>query len=100
MRTLFADFMDLLERPGLGLSVPLGTEDVVPDLSELHPGERVLLVQPDELRAEATVQPVEAHGRRCWYGIMESRAVIEIIDPDSVSGTGKQTTAASGTPQR
>jgi hypothetical protein len=44
-REVFADIARLEERPGLRLSIPLGREDVTPELAELSEGERVLLVE-------------------------------------------------------
>ena len=81
MRHVFADFARLEERAGLGLSIPLGREDRSPELAELTDGERVLLVEPGELYAPATVRPVEAQGYRFWYGVLESRAAICDLEP-------------------
>lgn len=81
MRQLFADFARLEERPGLGLSVPLGRVDLSPELAALRDGEHVLLVEPGELYAPAVVRPVEAGGHHFWYAVLESRAVIHDLEP-------------------
>ena len=80
-RQLFADFARLEERPGLGLSVPLGRVDLSPELAELADGEHVLLVEPGELFAPAIVRPVEAQGYHFWYAVLESRAAIHDLEP-------------------
>jgi hypothetical protein len=76
MRRLFADFARLEERPGLGLSAPLGRVDLSPELADLRDGERVLLVEPGELYAPAIVRQVEAQGYHFWYAVVDSRASI------------------------
>ena len=81
MRQLFADFARLEERPGLGLSVPLGRVDLSPELAELTDGERVLLVEPGDLYAPAIVRPVEAAGLHFWYAVLEGRPVIHDLEP-------------------
>lgn len=83
LRQVFADFARLEERPGLGLSVPLGREDRSQDLAGLTDGELVLLIEPDNLRAEGRVQSVESGGFRYWFGILDSMAAIQDIDPDT-----------------
>lgn len=80
-RQIFADFARLEERPGLGLSVPLGRVDLSPELAELADGEHVLLVEPGELFAPAIVRPVEAQGYHFWYAVLESRAAIHDLEP-------------------
>lgn len=66
-----------LERPaaGMGVGVFLG-EEQAPGLVGLTEGERVLLVEPHELQAEATVRVIALGGRRVWFG--------EIGDPDAI----------------
>ncbi len=81
MRQLFADFNRLSERPGLGLSIPLGRTDLSPELAELKDNEQVLLVMAGELYAPATVHPVEAQGYHFWIGVLESRKVIHDLEP-------------------
>ena len=96
LRQVFADFARLEERPGLGLSVPLGRQDRTPDLAELREGERVLLVEPDNLCAEGAVKPVDSGGYRYWFGILASMAAIRDIDPDTLSAEGRTASAAQG----
>jgi hypothetical protein len=85
LREVFADFARLEERPGIGLSVPLGREDRTPELAQLREGERVLLVEPDNLCAEGTVKLVDSGGYRYWFGILASMEAIRDIDPDTLA---------------
>jgi hypothetical protein len=94
LRQVFADFARLEERPGLGLSVPLGREDRTPELARLQEGERVLLVEPDNLRAEGTVKHVDSGGYRYWFGILESMAAIQDIDPETLARQERPASAA------
>jgi hypothetical protein len=81
MRTVDGDFNRLRAKPGLGLTVFLGTEDRHPELASLTPGERVLIVEPGEVWAEGTAQVIEEHGHRWWYGVLASRAAIHAVVP-------------------
>lgn len=82
---VFADFARLEDRPGLGLSVPLGREDRAPRLAALADGEQVLLVEPDNLMAEGIAQSLMSGGYRYWYGVLESMAAIQDIDPETIA---------------
>jgi hypothetical protein len=64
--------------PDVGVGVFLG-EEQDPRLAGLAEGERVLLVEPHELQAEATVRALALGGRRVWFG--------EIGDPDGIRVT-------------
>ena len=75
-----------LEKPGrdMGLGVFLG-EAHSPALANLVEGERVLLVEPNELQAEATLRKVELDGRTFWFGEIGDRDAMQVIypgDPD------------------
>jgi hypothetical protein len=85
VREVFADFARLGEWPGIGLSVPLGREDD-PKLVELTDGERVLAVEPGELRAEVTARVRESEGFRYWFGVLNSRSDIQDISTESIAG--------------
>jgi hypothetical protein len=85
MRHLFADFARLGERPGLGLSIPLGRVDRSPELANLKDGERVLLVEPGNLYAEGVAQAQLEGDSRWWYGVIESRAAIHTLAPDQAT---------------
>lgn len=70
LRKVFGDFARLSRYPEVGLddtAIPLGSESHHPALATLREGERVLVVEWGELRAEATVTVREAHGDRWWY---------------------------------
>lgn len=82
MRTIEAALWPL-KRPQaqLGVGVFLG-EEYAPDLAGLADGERVVLIEPNELRAEATVRLIELSGRKFWFGEIGDPAAIEVIYPD------------------
>jgi hypothetical protein len=66
-----------LEKPVADMSVGvfLG-ETHASGLAGLTEGERVLLVEPNELRAEGTVRQITVDGRQWWFA--------EIADPDAI----------------
>jgi hypothetical protein len=73
-----------LEKPAdeLGLGVFLDEESAAA-LAGLMEGERVLLVEPNELQAEAVARLVEIGGRRFWFGEIGDECAIQVIYPDS-----------------
>ena len=91
---VFAEFMLIGERPGIGLSVPVVPEaDVI-----LTEGERVILTDYTDLWAESTIATIEQNGRRYWYGRLTSRADIHDIDDNTIPSDQtpqRQTTGAS-----
>lgn len=91
---VFADFARLGERPGLGLSVPLGREDVSPELAALKEGDRVLLIEWDNLCAEGTVKPIESDGYRYWFGILDGMAAIRTLEPREPTDQEREAGAA------
>lgn len=56
LREVFSDFFVRHPEPDGKVRIPLGTSERVLDLRGLRDGERVLLLMPGELRAEATVK--------------------------------------------
>lgn len=70
-RVALCDYNDLSHRAELGLgdgyTLPLGIEDVFPDLATLRDGEPIIAADGMELWSEATARLVEGHGRRYWY---------------------------------
>ncbi|HEX6122704.1 MAG TPA: hypothetical protein VFY89_06070, partial [Ktedonobacterales bacterium] len=61
-------------------------------LASLAEGERILLVEPNELQAEAVARRASIHGRGVWFGEIASRDAIQVI----YSGTdGTHTEQAS-----
>lgn len=72
-----------LERPEarIGLGVFLGEERAL-ELAGLSEGERVVLVEPNELQAEAIVRLVEVSGRRFWFGEIGDPEAIQVIYPE------------------
>jgi hypothetical protein len=85
VREVFADFNRLEERPGLGLSVLLGPDDLDPELATLCDGQPIVLVEPESLRAPATARSIESGTRRYWYGVLRSRGEIQNIHPEATA---------------
>lgn len=90
MRTVQGDFSRLRMKPGLGLTVFLGTEEHHPELASLTPGAHVLVIEPGEVYAEGIAQVVEENGVRWWYGVLESRAAIHAVMPGHPAPTEAQ----------
>ena len=88
LRTIETTLWPLEEHPeaGIGLSVYLNAADA-PELAGLTEGERVLLVEPNELQADGIARLIEIDGRRYWYAEIGSRDAIQVIYRESaVSG--------------
>lgn len=82
LHEVFSDFVIRRPQPDGTVRIPLGTASAdAPDLLGLHDGERVLLVMPGELRAEATVVGEPWQGTTYWYGILDSMEAIQDITP-------------------
>lgn len=90
MRTLFADFATLSERPelDLGVCIPLGREDAHPELAGLQDGAVILLVGWGEQHAPGTAKLLEQDGARYWYGLMRR----EDIQPVAAAGNSSYLT--------
>ena len=73
----------------MGMGVFLGDVDE-PRLADLTEGERVVLVDPNELQAEATLRTIELGGRLVWFA--------EIGDPDSIQVIYPKAPESSDTP--
>ena len=72
--------LEELPAVGIGWGVFLGLEDA-PELADLTEGERVLLVEPNELQADATVHLVDVNERRAWFGEIGNRDAIRVMYP-------------------
>jgi hypothetical protein len=71
-----------LEQPTAEVGVGVFLGDVtLPALADLVEGERVLLVEPNELRAEGTLRVVDLDGRRVWFAELCDPDAIEVIYP-------------------
>lgn len=70
--TLFADFNDLSEYPGAGISqgISLGLEEDIPALQGLTEHDQVILDMPGELQAEGYVTRRSILQGHCWYAIV------------------------------
>ena len=86
MRIIETEFFPTEDHPeyGLGLSVYLGPADW-PPLSGLQEGEHVLLVEPNELEAEAVARQVVVNERPTWFGVLASRDAIRVTYQPSPS---------------
>jgi len=85
MRQIFNDFMRLERRPDGSIRIPLGSEQSTPALVGLTTGDRVELIYPDNLAAEATVEHVEHNGRVLWYAILPNEDAIVDIHPETLA---------------
>jgi hypothetical protein len=85
MREIFTDFMRLERRPDGTVRIPLGSQELSPDLEGLTDGERVCLVYPHELEAEATVAHERRDGDTVWYASISSMAAIRDIHPETLA---------------
>jgi hypothetical protein len=85
MRELFTDFMRLERRPDGTVRIPLGSQELSPDLEGLTDGERVRLVYPHELEAEATIARERRDDYTLWYATLSSMAAIHDIHPETLS---------------
>jgi hypothetical protein len=66
-----ADFARLNRRPGFeGESIPLGTDQTRPELGAFADGQRVLLIEPGNLKAEGTIAIRVVDGVRYYYGVI------------------------------
>lgn len=83
MRTLVTALWPL-EQPAadVGVGVFLG-EVKRPALADLVEGERVLLVEPNELEAEGTLLVLELDGRRVRFAAIGDPDAIRVIYPES-----------------
>lgn len=84
MRTIETRLWPLEEHAeaSIGLSVYLNVADA-PELAGLTEGERVLLVEPNELEADGVARLIKIDGRRFWYAEIDSRDAIRVIYRES-----------------
>jgi len=68
----------------LGAGVYIGLEND-PRLIGLSEGERVLLLETNEVQVEAIVHKLLLNGRQVWFG--EFQGEIQVIYPDDVAPT-------------
>jgi hypothetical protein len=73
-----------LERPSedVGLGVLLGGVSD-PEFAGLAEGERVLLIEPNELQVEATIRKLMVNSRTVWFGEIGDPTSIQVIYPSS-----------------
>ena len=67
MRTIETALWPLDQPTGLGTGVYIGVESE-PQVANLTEGERVLLVEPNEVQIEAILHKVVLNGRAVWFG--------------------------------
>lgn len=88
MRTIETSLWPLEKSlPGVGVGVFLDME-TAPALAGLIEGERALLVEPNELQAEAVARLIEINGRRFWFGEIGDERAIQVIYPDPALSSG------------
>lgn len=68
--------------PDVGVGVFLG-DVTLPSLADPVEGERVLLVEPNELQAECTLRRLELGGRHVWFAEIGDPDAIQVIYPES-----------------
>jgi hypothetical protein len=85
MRELFKDFMQLKRRPNGTIRIPLGADQTAPELVGLKVGERVRLIYPGNLTAEAAVEIEEHNGWRLWYAVLPNEDAIRDIHPETLA---------------
>jgi hypothetical protein len=93
MRTIEATLWPL-EKPAaeMDMGVFLG-EERAPALADLSEGERVLLLEPNELQAEGTPRLLELGGRRVWFAEIGDPSAIQVIYRDSTVNSHHPTEA-------
>lgn len=78
-----------LEQPVANMGVGVFLGDVRDQtLADLKEGERVLVVEPNELQAEGTLRTMEFGGRRVWFAEIDDPDAIQVIYPDSTNAPG------------
>lgn len=82
MRTIETALWPLEKPAAMGVGVFLG-EERAPALADLSEGERVLLVEPNELQAEGILRILDLGGRRVWFAEIGDPTTIQVIYPDS-----------------
>lgn len=80
MRDVFSDFMLVHPLPDGRVRIALGTVETADDLAGLRDGDRVRLVYPGNLEAEATIETEPWQGTQYYYGVVVSRAAIRAIE--------------------
>ena len=83
-----------LEKPAadVGVGVFLG-EAQEAALADLVEGERVIVLEPNELRAEGTLRLIELDGRRVWFAEIGDPDAIQVIYADSATHSRHPTQA-------
>ena len=99
MRKIFNDFTKLEQAPDGSVRIPLGAEQVSPELVGLADGERVRLVYPGELVADATVLHQARDGYTLWYALLTSMDEIHDIHPETLADQQKSESGASSAPR-
>jgi hypothetical protein len=83
MRTIETALWPLEESAeDVGVGVFLG-EESAPTVADLAEGERVLLVEANELQVEGIARKIKMNGRRWWFGEIGDPDAIQVIYSDS-----------------
>jgi len=94
MREVFSDFMRLERRPDGSVRIRLGAEGSAADLTGLVAGERVRVIYPGELVAQATIAREVHDGRTFLYALLPSVEAIHDIHPDTLAEQRRTGTSA------
>ncbi len=92
MRQILNDFMMSQLRPDGTVRIPLGSESRSSQLAGLSGGERILIVYPGNLSAEAVAASTVSDGERWWYGVVASADAIRNLDTDGPIEQAEQPT--------
>lgn len=95
MREIFNDFNRLERRPDGTVRIQLGIEGKSPQVSGLIDGERVRVIYPSELVAEALATHEEQNGFIVWYGEIASMDAIRDIHPETLAEQARPDDSAS-----
>lgn len=92
MRTIETALWPPQQPTPLGEGVYIGLDND-PRLTGLTEGERVLLLETNEVQVEAIVYKLVLNGRQVWFG--EFQGEIQVIYPGDVAPTAQSATSSS-----
>jgi hypothetical protein len=93
MRTVITELWPPQTAAPYGTGIYIGLEGE-PHVANLAEGERVLLLETNEVQVEAIVHRVLLNGRQVWFG--EFQGEIEVIYPGDESPAAQSASGGSG----